>query len=242
VFERFTERARQVVVRAQEEARVLGHDHIGTEHLLLGVLREESGIGARVLTDMGVTIEAVRGRVLELVESNGPAGGEQIPFTADGKKALELALREALSFGHNYIGTEHLLLGLTAVDDGLATGILRECGVDGERIRAAVVGLIAGTEPDPSGPRRPAMAARVAALRARHRVHVDPSPEVRRLLMRAAACALEDGRDEMRLDDVLIALTRDPASAELLASLDIDETSVRSALSRRQASEDPPAA
>ncbi len=227
---------------AQNEARALGHDHIGTEHILLGVLGEEGGIGAQVLTDLGVTTEAVRDRVIELVESDEPGRGAQIPFTASGKKALELALREALSFGHNYIGTEHLLLGLTAVDDGMAAGILRDCGVDGKRIRAAVVGALAGTEADASGSRRPAMAARVAALRARHRVHVDPSPEVRRLLMRAAACALEEGRDEMRLEDFLIGLTRDPAAAELLVELGIDETSVRNALKRRQASQDPPAA
>jgi ATP-dependent Clp protease ATP-binding subunit ClpC len=128
VFERFTDRARQVVVLAQEEARLLEHDHIGTEHILLGVLREDSGIGAQVLTDLGVTIEAVRDRVIELVKSDGPTRGEQIPFTADGKKALELALREALSFGHNYIGTEHLLLALFGDPDGFAAKILREGG------------------------------------------------------------------------------------------------------------------
>jgi ATP-dependent Clp protease ATP-binding subunit ClpC len=224
----------KVVMLAQEEARLLGHDHIGTEHLLLGLAREEGGIGARVLTDQGVTIEVVRERVVALIGSAGPGGATQVPFTADGKKALELSLREALGLGQNYIGTEHLLLGLTAVDGGVAARILKDCGADAERIRAAVLSVLAEGESEAAVPRRAAMAARVASLRAPHRVQVDPSAEVRRLLVRAAACALEEGREETRLGDLLIALTRDPASAGVLAELGVDEPTVRRALERRQ--------
>src|ERR1051325_5982615 len=111
VFERFTERARQVVVLAQEEARGLKHNYIGTEHILLGLLREEEGLAARVLESLEITAEGVRGRVVEIVGRGDEVTTGQIPFTPRAKKVLELALREALSLGHNYIGTEHILLG-----------------------------------------------------------------------------------------------------------------------------------
>jgi ATP-dependent Clp protease ATP-binding subunit ClpC len=112
MFERFTDRARQVVVLAQEEARNLHHNYIGTEHILLGLLHEGRGIAAQALTTLGIDQEAVRQRVIEIVGrgDQNPAG--HIPFTPRAKKVLQLALREALQFGHNYIGTEHILLGL----------------------------------------------------------------------------------------------------------------------------------
>jgi ATP-dependent Clp protease ATP-binding subunit ClpC len=113
VFERFTERARQVVVLAQDEARALKHDYIGTEHLLLGILREEHGAGGRVLEALGVRAVEARSQVVRIVGEGHEVRTGQIPFTAHAKRALELALREALSLGHNSIGTEHVLLGLS---------------------------------------------------------------------------------------------------------------------------------
>jgi ATP-dependent Clp protease ATP-binding subunit ClpC len=112
VFERFTERARQVVVLAQEEARALRHNYIGTEHLLLGLLREEEGLAARVLRSLDVELEAVREQVARIVGTGEEATSGQIPFTPRAKKVLELALREAKAMGHGYIGTEHVMLGL----------------------------------------------------------------------------------------------------------------------------------
>ncbi|MCZ7588581.1 MAG: UvrB/UvrC motif-containing protein [Gaiella sp.] len=147
MFERFTERARQVVVFAQDESRRLGHDHIGTEHLLLGLLREEEGLAARVLGAMDVTLEEVRAEVERIVgRGEAPATG-QIPFTPGGKKTLELALREAIALGHNYIGTEHILLGLVRADEGVGAEILREHDADPERIRQAIIRMLSGSAP-----------------------------------------------------------------------------------------------
>jgi ATP-dependent Clp protease ATP-binding subunit ClpC len=145
VFERFTERARQVVVLAQDEARALGHQYIGTEHLLLGLLREEEGLAARALASSNVTIEEVRAQV-ERIVGRGVGGVEtgQIPFTPRAKKTLELALRESQALGHNYIGTEHILLGLTRQDEGVAGQILSALGADGETVRVAVSRLLGG--------------------------------------------------------------------------------------------------
>src|SRR2546423_580832 len=123
MFERFTERARQVVVLAQEEARILKHNYIGTEHILLGLLREEEGLAARVLESLDITVERVRAQVVRIVGSGEEVTSGQIPFTPRAKKVLELALREALSLGHNYIGTEHILLGLVRENEGLAQRI-----------------------------------------------------------------------------------------------------------------------
>jgi ATP-dependent Clp protease ATP-binding subunit ClpC len=144
-FERFTERARQVVVLAQDEARLLRHDYIGTEHLLLGLLREEEGLAARVLDELGVTLEGVRTRVAHIVGlgEDAPATG-QIPFTPRAKKVLELGLREAVSFKHNYIGTEHILLGVARVEEGVGAKILLELGAGPEVVRTRVLGMLGG--------------------------------------------------------------------------------------------------
>jgi ATP-dependent Clp protease ATP-binding subunit ClpA len=139
VFERFTERARQVVVLAQGEARSLKHGFIGTEHLLLGLLREEEGLAARVLASLEVPYEEVRLRVEEIVGVGEEVTTGQIPFTPRAKKVLELALREALSIGHNYIGTEHILLGLVREGSGVASTILGDLGLDAERVRGEVI-------------------------------------------------------------------------------------------------------
>jgi len=138
MFERFTERARQVVVLAQEEARTLKHNYIGTEHILLGLLREEEGLAARVLESLDITVERVRAQVVRIVGSGEEVTSGQIPFTPRAKKVLELALREALSLGHNYIGTEHILLGLVRENEGVAARILLDLDA-GRAPRAAPV-------------------------------------------------------------------------------------------------------
>jgi ATP-dependent Clp protease ATP-binding subunit ClpC len=149
VFERFTERAREVVVLAQEEARALKHNYIGTEHLLLGLLREEEGIAARVLATLDVTIEQVRAQVEQIVGRGEEVTGGQIPFTPRAKKVLELSLREALSLGHNYIGTEHVLLGLARENDGVGARILLDLGIDAEKIRDTVIATLGPALPRP---------------------------------------------------------------------------------------------
>ena len=145
MFERFTERAREVVVLAQDEARRLKHNYIGTEHLLLGVLREEEGIGARVLESLGVTLEEARAQLVRIIgPGDEPLVTGQIPFTPRAKKVLELSLKEALSLGHRYIGTEHILLGIARVNDGIAVQILDAFDADGETIREEVIRVLGG--------------------------------------------------------------------------------------------------
>src|SRR4030081_2709467 len=144
MFERFTERARQVVVLAQDEARALKHNYIGTEHILLGLLREEEGLAARVLESLDITVEEVRAQVARIVGQGDEVTTGQIPFTPRAKKVLELALREALSLGHNYIGTEHILLGLVRENEGVAARILLDFDADSEKIRNEVIRMLSG--------------------------------------------------------------------------------------------------
>ena len=163
MFERFTERARQVVVLAQEEARTLKHNYIGTEHILLGLLREEEGLAARVLESLDITVERVRGQVVRIVGSGEEVTSGQIPFTPRAKKVLELALREALSLGHNYIGTEHILLGLVRENEGVAARILLDFDADSEKIRNEVIRMLSGPTGRRSGPGAVAGAAGAGA-------------------------------------------------------------------------------
>src|ERR671932_461024 len=144
MFERFTERARQVVVLAQEEARTLKHNYIGTEHILLGLLREEEGLAARVLESLDITVEGVRAQVARIVCQGDEVTTGQIPFTPRAKKVLELALREALSLGHNYIGTEHILLGLVRENEGVAARILLDFDADADKIRNEIIRMLSG--------------------------------------------------------------------------------------------------
>jgi len=144
MFERFTERARQTVVYAQDEARELKHNYIGTEHLLLGLLREEEGVAALVLWSLDITVEDVRAQVAEIVGQGDKVTSGPIPFTPRAKKVLELALREAVALGHNYIGTEHILLGIVREDDGVGARILLNSGADADRIRAETRRLLGG--------------------------------------------------------------------------------------------------
>jgi ATP-dependent Clp protease ATP-binding subunit ClpA len=156
VFERFTDRARRAVVLAQEEARLLNHNYLGTEHILLGLIREGDGIAARALVQLGISLDAVRAEVERIIGQGGgevPAG--HIPFTPRAKQVLELALREALQLGHNYIGTEHILLGLLREGEGVASQVLVRLGADLSRVRQQVIQMLSGygiAEPNPANP------------------------------------------------------------------------------------------
>jgi ATP-dependent Clp protease ATP-binding subunit ClpC len=156
MFERFTDRARRVVVIAQEEARRLDHNYIGTEHLLLGLIREGQGVASRALTAMDISLDEARREVEGVIGRGDQAQSGHIPFTPRAKKVLELSLREAQHLGHNYIGTEHILLGLVREGEGVAAQVLVKLGADLNRVRQQVVGLLqghrgegAGSEPGP---------------------------------------------------------------------------------------------
>jgi hypothetical protein len=139
VFERFTERARRVVVLALEEAQLLKHSYIGTEHILLGLLREEEGLAAAVLANLGIKINQTRAQVVRIVGSGEEVASGQVPFTPRAKKVLDLALREALGLGHNFIGTEHILLGLVRENEGVAARVLLDFDADPEKIQIEVI-------------------------------------------------------------------------------------------------------
>jgi len=144
MFERFTDRARRVVVLAQEEARMLNHNYIGTEHILLGLIHEGEGVAAKGLEALGISLEGVRAQVEEIIGQGQQAPSGHIPFTPRAKKVLELSLREALQLGHNYIGTEHILLGLIREGEGVAAQVLVKLGADLNRVRQQVIQLLSG--------------------------------------------------------------------------------------------------
>ena len=144
LFERFTDRARRVVVLAQEEARLLNHSYIGTEHILLGLIHEGEGVAAKSLESLSISLEAVRAQVEEIIGQGGSSPSGHIPFTPRAKKVLELSLREALQLGHNYIGTEHILLGLLREGEGVATQVLVKLGADLGKVRQQVIQLLSG--------------------------------------------------------------------------------------------------
>jgi hypothetical protein len=182
MFERFTDRARNAVRSAQEEARAHRHAHVGTEHLLLGLVREDQGVGARALAALGVPTGALRDRVLEIV----PPGTEELPaghiaFTPRAKKVLELSLREALQLGHNYIGTEHILLGLVRERDGVAAQVLAERGADLDAVRQEVVRQLALVGGDRAAAAKPSKESLVADIEALYEEIVRLSGEVSRL-------------------------------------------------------------
>jgi ATP-dependent Clp protease ATP-binding subunit ClpC len=173
MFERFTDRARRVIVDAQNEARRLGHDYIGPEHLLLGLIDEGDGVGAKALEAMQISTDTVRGRIEEITgRGQVPPRTGHIPFTPRAKKVLELSLREALQLGHNYIGTEHILLGLIREGDGVAAQVLVGLGVDLDRTRQLVIQILTGRHREESASavaedlrdRLATMAARLTAI------------------------------------------------------------------------------
>src|SRR4029453_5445816 len=144
VFERFTDRARRVVVLAQEEARMLNHNYIGTEHILLGLVRERDGVAGIALVSLDISLDAVRQQVEEIIGKGQAAPTGHIPFTPRAKKVLELSLREALQLGHNYIGTQHILLGLIREGEGVAAQVLQKLGADLNRVRQTVIQILSG--------------------------------------------------------------------------------------------------
>ena len=157
MFERFTDPARRVVVLAQEQSRLLNHNYVGTEHILLGLIEEGEGVAARALEGLGVRLDSARSEVVETIGRGYQSPSGHIPFTPRAKKVLELSLREALQLGHNYIGTEHVLLGLIREGDGVGTQVLEKLGADLPRVRDTVLKSIAGvapSEPLEAGPVR----------------------------------------------------------------------------------------
>jgi ATP-dependent Clp protease ATP-binding subunit ClpC len=177
MFERFTDRARRVVVLAQEEARMLNHNYIGTEHILLGLIHEGEGVAAKALESLEISLEAVRQQVEEIIGQGQQAPSGHIPFTPRAKTVLELSLRESLQLGHNYIGTEHILLGLIREGEGVAAQVLVRLGADLNRVRQQVIQLLHGHQGgEPAGlaaaPREhgmppPGIAARLDAIGSR---------------------------------------------------------------------------
>jgi ATP-dependent Clp protease ATP-binding subunit ClpC len=167
MFERFTDRARRVVVLAQEEARLLNHSYIGTEHILLGLIHEGEGVAAKALESLGISLEAVRNQVEEIIGQGGSSPSGHIPFTPRAKKVLELSLREALQLGHNYIGTEHILLGLVREADSGAAQVLAGRGVNLDTARQEVARQLAtgaGERPAAPTPSRVGLLADIEAL------------------------------------------------------------------------------
>jgi ATP-dependent Clp protease ATP-binding subunit ClpA len=182
VFERFTDRAHRVVVLAQEEARRLNHNYLGTEHILLGLVGEGEGVAARALESLGISLQAVRQQVEEIIGQGQQAPSGHIPFTPRAKKVLELASREALQLGHNYVGTEHILLGLVREGEGVAAQVLVKLGADLNRVRQQVIQLLhgyPGKEPASDRPRR--------GKRARARLMADADARIDALDRRLAA-------------------------------------------------------
>ncbi len=232
MFERFTERARQIVALAQEEARTLKHDHIGAEHLLLGLLREQDGMGAKVLESFDITVERVRGEVVRIVGVGDHAGTGQMPFTPDAKRILEVATEEARSLGHSYVGTEHILLALVTLGEGVSTRILVDCNAQPDRVRAEVIRLLSGASARRE--QRPPGAPAASANGFEEWIRVGSGAGLRRLLMVAAARALDDGREAVQPRDVLLALTRDQQTGPVLADLGVDDAAILRALERHQ--------
>jgi ATP-dependent Clp protease ATP-binding subunit ClpC len=162
MFERFTDRARRVVVLAQEEAKMLNHNYIGTEHILLGLIHEGEGVAAKALESLNISLDAVREQVQDIIGQGQQQPTGHIPFTPRAKKVLELSLREALQLGHNYIGTEHILLGLIREGEGVAAQVLVKLGADLNRVRQQVIQLLSGfqgKEPVSAGNKEEASAA-----------------------------------------------------------------------------------
>jgi ATP-dependent Clp protease ATP-binding subunit ClpC len=184
MFERFTDRARHVVVLAQEEARDMRHDYIGTEHLLLGLLREEEGPAAQALVECGVSLDSARDAVVESVGRGEKDGGGQVPFTPKAKRALERSLREALRLEDGYIGTEHILLGVLREEEGVGYETIVDVGVEPAEVRGRVLELRGARQERRRG-RRPKLGS-----------------DAQRALVRARDLAEAEGRSEVTLDDL----------------------------------------
>jgi len=230
VFERFTEPARQVVVNAQDEARELGHAHVGPEHELLGLLADPDSDGSEALNSLGVTADRVRERVLAIVPRGDQRSASSIPFTPGAKKVLELALREALGLGHPDITPGHVLLGLVHDREGVALHVLVSLGADQAAIRAAVAPLL--PEPREAGPQIPRASQPQPGI-------VMSDPVIRRVLGAAAGHALDDGRAEFGVSDLLASVADDEEAASAFADFGVDIDAMREVIQRGGGPEDP---
>jgi ATP-dependent Clp protease ATP-binding subunit ClpA len=233
MFERFTERARQVVVLAQDEARTLKHNSIGTEHILLGLLCEEEGLAARVLDTLDITVEEVRAQVARIVGQGDEVITGQIPFTPRAKKVLELALGEAQCLGQEYIGTEHILLGLLRENDGVAARVLLDFDADAEKIRNEIIRMLGTT-----GPARPAQLPQAMSSASER---ADPRPGLERFTVRArhvVRLAGDEARtfkhDGIATEHILLGLLREEQgmAARVLDALDVTIDEVRAQVVR----------
>jgi hypothetical protein len=216
MFERFTDRARRTVVLAQEEARLLNHDYIGTEHLLLGLIHAGQGVAAKALESLNVSLRAARSEVEAIIGQGqaGPTG--HIPFTPRAKKVLELSLREALRLGHNYIGTEHVLLGLIREGEGVGAQVLTKLGATLEKAREEVVGLLRGFGPD--HPEKGTWSEQPAGMHLSRRSNA--------VIVLADEIAEKRGRTSIEPEDLLRALLAlgmgDPKIRGMLTELGVD--------------------
>jgi len=223
MFERFTDRARRVVVLAQEEARMLNHNYIGTEHILLGLIHEGEGVAAKALESLSISLEAVRSQVEEIIGQGQAVPTGHIPFTPRAKKVLELSLREALQLGHNYIGTEHILLGLIREGEGVAAQVLQKLGADLKRARETVLGLLPGSVPE--GLQESILHKGTSLVKA---------------IQLAEEAAVEVGEDQVQATHLLLALitSADPDIDELLGTWGVDAGAVRARIDELAAEEE----
>ena len=198
MFERFTDRARRVVVLAQEEARMLDHNYIGTEHILLALIHEGEGVAAKALTALGISLAATRQAVEDIIGRGTQAPSGHIPFTPRSKKVLELSLREALQLGSDYIGTEHILLGLIREGDGVAAQVLVSSGVDLNRARQQVIQLLHGRR-EPDAPLSAAVSAPPLSVSAPPPFSASAPPTGDDLVGRLASFAARLSTIELRL-------------------------------------------
>jgi ATP-dependent Clp protease ATP-binding subunit ClpA len=229
MFERFTDRARRTVVLAQEEARQLGHDHVGTEHLLLGLVSEGEGVAAKALESLKISLETVRQKVEESAGRGESAPSGHIPFTRPAKKTLELALREALQMGHNYIGTEHILLGLIREGDGAAAQVLTGLGADLTKVRQTVIQLLHGYQSASRGGRlgefrqgMDTILKRLAVIE--RKLELGPPPEALREYSRRIAQIGKDKESAIDAMDFERAAELRDTEKQLLRERDAEET------------------
>ena len=241
MFERFTEPARVAVANAQQAARELGHDQIGSEHIVLGLLANHADLVAQGLRSLDVTTERVRDRVRRAAgESHDIRSDEQIPWSADGRGALENALRESARFGRTYVGTEHMLLGVLADSGSRGSRVLLDLGATPAMIQTMLLARVAAQ-------RRTTPGALVQRLRSEPQdtttadwLGLGASAQVQRMTRAAATHARADNRSEVEISDVMLALTSDGETAELLVGLGIDADAVRDAVKRRHSQREPP--
>ncbi|HET6662794.1 MAG TPA: Clp protease N-terminal domain-containing protein [Acidimicrobiales bacterium] len=195
MFERFSDRARRVIVLSQEEARLLNHNYIGTEHILLGLIAETEGVAARALVSLGVKLDTVRHEVEEIIGQGGSPPSGHIPFTPRAKEVLELSLREAMQLGHNYIGTEHILLGLVREGEGVACQVLVKLGASLPKVRARVVRLLDEGGGEATAAPVPRLSSELMAVldEARRAAEATGEPEVAPIHLFLAAVEHPDG-------------------------------------------------